>query len=134
MNLLVTGGAGFIGSNFIHHWLKKYPDDKIKSIMDKSWNDGVEKVVCISNSIKESKRIIEMKDKFENMHFTLGVRPHDAKNFKISDIDGITDFFNSQVGGAGVTRRHHGCSFCKYAYQNELIDDVVTETRHNEFA
>lgn len=29
MKLLVTGGAGFIGSNFIHHWLKKYPDDQI---------------------------------------------------------------------------------------------------------
>lgn len=27
--LLVTGGAGFIGSNFIHYWLKKYPKDKI---------------------------------------------------------------------------------------------------------
>jgi dTDP-glucose 4,6-dehydratase len=24
--LLVTGGAGFIGSNFIHYWLNKYPD------------------------------------------------------------------------------------------------------------
>ena len=27
--ILITGGAGFIGSNFIHYWLKKYPDDKI---------------------------------------------------------------------------------------------------------
>jgi dTDP-glucose 4,6-dehydratase len=27
--LLVTGGAGFIGSNFIHYWLRKYPGDKI---------------------------------------------------------------------------------------------------------
>jgi len=27
--LLVTGGCGFIGSNFIRYWLKKYPDDKI---------------------------------------------------------------------------------------------------------
>jgi dTDP-glucose 4,6-dehydratase len=26
MNLLVCGGAGFIGSNFIHYMLKKYPD------------------------------------------------------------------------------------------------------------
>lgn len=26
MRLLVCGGAGFIGSNFIHHMLKKYPD------------------------------------------------------------------------------------------------------------
>lgn len=29
MKLLVTGGAGFIGSNFIHYWLKKYPQDSI---------------------------------------------------------------------------------------------------------
>ena len=29
MNLLVTGGAGFIGSNFIRYWLAKYHSDKI---------------------------------------------------------------------------------------------------------
>jgi len=29
MKLLVTGGAGFIGSNFIHYWLKNYPKDYI---------------------------------------------------------------------------------------------------------
>ncbi len=29
MKLLVTGGAGFIGSNFIHYWLKSHPEDKI---------------------------------------------------------------------------------------------------------
>ena len=26
MTIIVTGGAGFIGSNFIFHMLKKYPD------------------------------------------------------------------------------------------------------------
>ena len=29
MKLLITGGAGFIGSNLIHYWLKKYPQDQI---------------------------------------------------------------------------------------------------------
>lgn len=29
MKLLITGGAGFIGSNFVHHILKKYPDYEI---------------------------------------------------------------------------------------------------------
>ena len=29
MNLLVTGGAGFIGSNFIHYMLDKYADLQI---------------------------------------------------------------------------------------------------------
>jgi len=27
--LLVTGGAGFIGANFVHYWLKNYPDDQV---------------------------------------------------------------------------------------------------------
>jgi dTDP-glucose 4,6-dehydratase len=27
--LLVTGGAGFIGSNFVHHWCQKYPADRV---------------------------------------------------------------------------------------------------------
>jgi dTDP-glucose 4,6-dehydratase len=29
MNLLVTGGAGFIGSNFVHHWRGAHPGDRI---------------------------------------------------------------------------------------------------------
>ena len=28
-NLLVTGGAGFIGTNFVYYWLNKYPEDHI---------------------------------------------------------------------------------------------------------
>ncbi|MDO9041281.1 MAG: dTDP-glucose 4,6-dehydratase [Desulfocapsaceae bacterium] len=27
--ILVTGGAGFIGANFVHFWLKNYPDSRI---------------------------------------------------------------------------------------------------------
>jgi dTDP-glucose 4,6-dehydratase len=27
--LLVTGGAGFIGANFVLYWLEQYPDDKV---------------------------------------------------------------------------------------------------------
>jgi len=34
MNLLITGGAGFIGSNFVRYILKKYPDYKIV-VLDK---------------------------------------------------------------------------------------------------
>ena len=29
MRLLVTGGAGFIGSNFVHYWLERYPNDHV---------------------------------------------------------------------------------------------------------
>ena len=27
--LLVTGGAGFIGSNFVHYWLREHPGDRL---------------------------------------------------------------------------------------------------------
>ena len=29
MKILVTGGAGFIGSNFVYYMLDRYPDDQI---------------------------------------------------------------------------------------------------------
>lgn len=32
MRLLVTGGAGFIGSNFIHYWLKSHPEDRVVNL------------------------------------------------------------------------------------------------------
>lgn len=32
MKILVTGGAGFIGSNFIHYWSKFHPNDQIVNL------------------------------------------------------------------------------------------------------
>lgn len=32
MKMLVTGGAGFIGSNFVRYWLKKYPHDELVNL------------------------------------------------------------------------------------------------------
>jgi dTDP-glucose 4,6-dehydratase len=29
MRILVTGGAGFIGSNFVHYWLERHPGDDV---------------------------------------------------------------------------------------------------------
>jgi len=28
-HLLVTGGAGFIGANFVHYWLQQHPEDRV---------------------------------------------------------------------------------------------------------
>src|SRR5690348_4265814 len=32
MKLLVTGGAGFIGANFIRYWLAQHPGDQILNV------------------------------------------------------------------------------------------------------
>ena len=29
MNIIVTGGAGFIGSNFVYYQLENHPEDRI---------------------------------------------------------------------------------------------------------
>ena len=32
MKILVTGGAGFIGGNYVHHMVNKYPDYEIVNL------------------------------------------------------------------------------------------------------
>ena len=32
MKIVVTGGAGFIGGNFVHHMVNKYPDYEIVNL------------------------------------------------------------------------------------------------------
>ena len=49
--------------------------------------------------------------------------------FAVCDVDGIEEFYSKPP-----TLRHHACHYCKYAIQNELIDDVLTDTIHNDFA
>ena len=42
MTIIVTGGAGFIGSNFVFHMLDKYPDYRIVCV-DKLTYAGIAK-------------------------------------------------------------------------------------------
>lgn len=55
MKILVTGGAGFIGTNFLIYMLKKYPDYKF---------------VCIDNlSVEKSKENLESLKKYKKLKF-----------------------------------------------------------------
>ena len=42
MNIIVTGGAGFIGSNFIYYELLNHPENRIICIdkLTYAWNRG----------------------------------------------------------------------------------------------
>ena len=50
MRLLVTGGAGFIGSNFIRHILKKYPDFKIVNLDKLTYAGNLDNLKDIENN------------------------------------------------------------------------------------
>ncbi len=50
MKLLITGGAGFIGSNFIHYWLKNHPEDQIVNFDVLTYAGHLESLKDIENS------------------------------------------------------------------------------------
>ncbi|MFJ5713980.1 dTDP-glucose 4,6-dehydratase [Neobacillus sp. NPDC093127] len=50
MKLLVTGGAGFIGSNFIHYVLEKYPDYQIINFDKLTYAGNLENLASIQES------------------------------------------------------------------------------------
>jgi len=50
MKLLITGGAGFIGSNFILYWMKKYPQDKIVNIDKLTYAGNLENLKMIEKN------------------------------------------------------------------------------------
>ncbi len=47
--LLVTGGAGFIGSNFIHYWLKHHPADAIINLDALTYAGNLENLRDVEN-------------------------------------------------------------------------------------
>ena len=47
MTILVTGGAGFIGSNFIFHMLKKYPDYRIVCLDKLTYAGNLSTLSCV---------------------------------------------------------------------------------------
>src|SRR3990167_2686140 len=50
MRILVTGGAGFIGSNFIHYWLKNHPEDTVINLDVLTYAGHPESLKDIENS------------------------------------------------------------------------------------
>lgn len=50
MNILVTGGAGFIGSNFIHYMLDRYPDYKIINLDALTYAGNLDNLKLVENN------------------------------------------------------------------------------------
>ncbi|MCG7848428.1 MAG: dTDP-glucose 4,6-dehydratase [ANME-2 cluster archaeon] len=50
MNILVTGGSGFIGSNFIRHMLNKYPDYRIINLDKLTYAGNQDNLTDIENN------------------------------------------------------------------------------------
>ena len=49
-SLLVTGGAGFIGSNFAAFWVKRHPEDNVTVLDDLTYAGNLANLNKVMNS------------------------------------------------------------------------------------
>ena len=119
MRLLVTGGAGFIGSNFIRYWLKAHPKDEIVNFDKLTYAGNLEslKDVADQSNYKFVKGdIANMKAVAEVMQGIDIVVNFAAESHVDRSITGPAEFIQTNVVGTQVlldaalkhkTRFHH---------------------------
>ena len=49
MKMIVTGGAGFIGGNFVHYMVEKYPEDRIINLDALTYAGNLETLKPVEN-------------------------------------------------------------------------------------
>jgi len=138
MRLLVTGGAGFIGSNFVHYWLERHPDDHI-AVLDlltyagdrRSLADVEERIVFAEGDICDlelCQRLLEDVEVVVNFaaesHNSLAVV--DPSRFFRTNVLGTQSLLEA-ARRTGVSRFHHVSTCEVYGDLPLDSDDVFTE-------
>jgi dTDP-glucose 4,6-dehydratase len=91
MKLLVTGGAGFIGSNFIHYILKKYPDYKITNL---------DLLTCAGNL--ENLKDLEKNPNYKFVKGDIGDLENNKKLLAEEEIDVVVNFAAESHNGRAM--------------------------------
>lgn len=144
MKLLVTGGAGFIGSNFIRYTLEKYPDDEIINLDLLTYAGNLENLSLLPNSAKyqfvhgsicDSALIQPLVNKCDAIvHFA--AESHVDRSIKGSDVFMTTNILGTQVlleaaRIAGGRRFHHVSTDEVYGSLSSLDSPFNESTPYN---
>lgn len=140
--VIVTGGSGFIGSNFIRHWIEKYPDNLIINLDALTYAGNPDNL----RDIEKNKNYIFIKGSITNFDLVTGIvkkyRPDIIINFAAESHNSYavlnpSVFFKTNVIGTQtllevcriehVPRFHH-ISTCEVYGDLPLdSDDIFTE-------
>jgi len=118
--ILVTGGAGFIGSNFIHYILEKYPEEKIINLDALTYAGNLENLKSVENNpnyefvhgdITDKKLVKELVDQVDLIvHFAAESHVdrsiEDSDVFVRTNINGTLNLLEAARDNGGV-RFHH---------------------------
>ncbi len=140
MRLLVTGGAGFIGSNFVHYWLERHQDDHlvVYDLLTYAGNrpnlEAVEdRMVFVQGDICD-RELVERTVRDERIEVVVNFAAESHNSLAVVD---PTRFFRTNVLGtqtlldasraAGVERFHHVSTCEVYGDLPLDSDEVFTE-------
>jgi dTDP-glucose 4,6-dehydratase len=140
MRLLVTGGAGFIGSNFVHYWLDRYPDDHVVvyDLLTYAGNRaslaGVEDRIAFVQGDICDRELAERALREHDVEVVVNFAAESHNSLAVVD---PTRFFRTNVLGtqtlldasreAGVQRFHHVSTCEVYGDLDLDTDEVFTE-------
>ena len=105
MNILVTGGAGFIGGNFVHYMVGKYPDDKIIVVDKLTYADNLEtlesvmgKIIFIKADIADRDAIYKIFEEHEiDVVVNFAAESHVDRSIDNPEIFLVTNILGTQV-------------------------------------